>query len=137
VAYTIRRMDYYYATVPDRPGEAHELLSQLAALGVNLLALNAVPTGPESTQLTLFPEDPHVLVRAAESAKLPLDGPHHALLVRGDDELGALAKVHARLAQAGVDVYASTAVTDGRGHFGYILYIRPGEFDRAVTALEV
>ena len=55
MAYTIRRLDYFYATVPDRPWEAHELLSQLAGLGVNLLALTAVPTGPESTQLTLFP----------------------------------------------------------------------------------
>ncbi len=137
MAYNIRRLDYYYVTVPDRPGEAHELLSQLAALGVNLLALTAVPTGPDSTQLTLFPEDSHTLVRAAQSARLPLDGPHHALLVQGDDEMGVLARVHARLAQAGVNVYASTAVTDGRGHFGYIIYVRPGEFDTAVSALEV
>jgi hypothetical protein len=137
VGYSIRRLDYYYTTVPDRPGEAHELLSQLASLGVNLLALTAVPTGPESTQLTLFPEDPHKLVSAAQRARLSLDGPHHALMVQGDDELGALAKVHAKLAQAGVNVYASTAVTDGRGHFGYIIYVRPEEYDRAAKALEV
>jgi len=137
VGYSIRRLDYFYTTVPDRPGEAHELLSQLASLGVNLLALTAVPTGPESTQLTLFPEEPNRLLSAARSAGLPLDGPHHALLAQGDDELGALAKVHARLAEAGVNVYASTAVTDGRGHFGYIIYLRPEEYDRAAQALEV
>ncbi len=134
---TIRRLSYYYTTVPDQPGEAHELLSQLASLGVNLLAFTAVPVGPDNTQLTLFPEDAHKLVSAAQNAKLPLDGPHHALLVQGDDEMGALAKVHAKLAQVSVNVYASTAVTDGRGHYGYLIYVRPEEYDRAAKALEV
>ncbi len=134
---TIRRLSYYYATVPDQPGQAYDLLSQLASLGVNLLAFTAVPTGPESTQLTLFPEDAHRLVSAAQNARLALDGPHHALLVQGDDEMGALAKVHAKLAEVQVNVYASTAVTDGRGHYGYLIYVRPEEYDRAAKALEV
>jgi hypothetical protein len=34
-------------------------------------------------------------------------------------------------------VYASSCVTDGRGSFGYILYIRPDEYERAVRALQV
>ena len=43
-------------------------LSQLAAADVNLLAFNAVPIGPEYTQLVLFPEQPSKLVHAAERA---------------------------------------------------------------------
>ena len=59
-----------------------------------------------------FPEDPAKLVDSAKRAGLVLDGPHRALLVQGDDELGALTRVHAKLGQAQVNVYASSGVTD-------------------------
>jgi hypothetical protein len=57
--------------------------------------------------------------------------------VQGDDELGALASVHERLFEAGVDVYASTGVTDGRGSFGYVVYVREEQFERGAEALGV
>ncbi len=137
MAFTIRRVDYFYTTVKDQPGEAYHLLSQLATLGVNLLAITAIPIGPASTQLTLFPEDSHKLSSSAARAGLTLSGPQQALLVQGDDELGALSRVHAKLADAKVNVYASSGVTDGHGHFGYIIYMRPEEYVRATKALEV
>ena len=137
MAFRIRRLDYFYAQVTDVPGAAYELLSSLAGLGINLLAFTAIPIGPEDTQLTLFPEDPHKLTTAAHKAGLPLTGPHPALLVQGDDELGALAKVHSRLAEAEVNVYASMCVTDGSGGYGYVLYVRPEQYERARHALEV
>ncbi len=74
---------------------------------------------------------------AASKAGLALDGPHPALLVQGDDELGAFAGVHEKLYQASVNVYASTGVTDGRGSYGYVLYVRPDEYERAAAALKV
>ena len=137
MAHTIRRVDYFYAMIEDQPGEAYELLTQLASLGVNLLALTAVPLGPERAQLALFPEDARKMVEAARKAGFALDGPHRALLVQGDDELGALSKVHAKLHSAWVQVYASSGVTDGRGSYGYIIYVRPDEYDRAAQAMEV
>ena len=131
MAFTIRRADYYYTTIADEPGSGYALLGQLAQLGVNLLAFTGVPIGPGRTQLTLFPEDGARLQAAARQAGLALDGPHHALLVQGDDELGALAGIHERLSEARVNVFASSGVTDGRGSFGYVLYVRPEDFDRA------
>ena len=131
MAFTIRRADYFYASVRDELGAAYGLLSQLAELGVNLLAFTAVPSGPSLAQFALFPADPNKLLAEARSANLPLDGPYHALLVQGDDELGALASVHKRLADAGVDIYASSGVTDGRGAFGYVVYVREDQFERA------
>jgi hypothetical protein len=86
-------------------------------------------------QFALFPEHPSALVAEARSAGIELDGPHHALLVQGDDELGALANVHERLFSAGVDIYASAGVTDGRGSFGYVVYVREDQIERAVAAL--
>ncbi len=137
MAFTIRQANYFYATVNDPPEEADKLLSQLAELGINLLAFTAVPIGPMRTQFTIFPEDDAKMVNAARLAGLELDGPHPALLVQGDDELGALASVHGKLQLAGVDVYAASGIADGLGSFGYIVYVRPEEFDRAASALDL
>lgn len=136
MATNVRKVQYFYATVRGEPDEAFAVLTHLASQGVNLLALNSVPIGPDSTQFTLFPEEPARLGETARAAGLTLDGPHHALLVQGDDELGVLAKLHKRLHQSGVEVYASNAVTDGRGYFGYVLYVRATDAERAAAAIK-
>jgi len=66
---------------------------------------------------------------------LRLDGPHPALLVQGDDELGALAAIHRKLSDADIPVFSSSGVTDGSGRFGYVLHIRPDAVERAEAAL--
>jgi hypothetical protein len=132
---SVRRVDYFSTTVKDQLGEAYQLLTTLADLGINLLAFTAVPIGPLHTQLTIFPQDTGKLASEAQKDRLVLDGPHPALLVQGDDELGALAEFHRRLANARVNVYASTGVADGSGCFGYIIYVRPEDYDRAVESL--
>lgn len=137
MSFKIRRVDYFYITVKDQSGEAYKLLSQLAELGINLLAFSGVPMGPMRTQLTLFPEDNLRMKNAASKAGLELDGPHPALLVQGDDELGALADIHMRLYEANVNVYASSGVSDGAGSFGYVIYVRPDEYEVAAKALGV
>jgi len=135
MAFRIRRVDYFYSTVQDQPGEAYKLLSQLAEFGINLLAFTAVPVGPMRSQFTLFPEETQRLREAARKANLALDGPHPALLVQGGESLSELAEVHQKLYQAGVNVYASSGVTDGRGTYGYVVYVRPEQYERAASAL--
>ena len=137
MTFAIRPAEYYYANVHDELGAAYGVLSQLAERGVNLLAFTAVPAGPSLAQLALFPETPAKLVVEAQAAGLLLDGPHHALLVQGDDELGAFASVHERLLKVGIDIYASSGVIDGRGSFGYVMYVREDQFERAVEALDL
>jgi len=137
MAFRIRRVEYFTTTVQDRPGEAYKLLSQLADLGLNLVAFTAVPVGPQHAQLTIFPEDPLRMMDAARKARLVLDGPHPAFLVQGDDELGALARIHAKIYEANVNMYASSGVADGRGSFGYVIYVRPDDYERAATALGI
>ncbi|MBM3319611.1 MAG: hypothetical protein FJY73_02925 [Candidatus Eisenbacteria bacterium] len=133
----VRRIDYFHATVKDRPGEAFEILSRLRASGVNLLAFSAVPCGLGNTQLVLFPEDVQSLARAAADSDMVLIGPHRAFLVQGDDRLGAISEIHRKLFEASVNVYASNGVTDGKGGYGYIFYVKPEEFERAARALGV
>jgi predicted amino acid-binding ACT domain protein len=137
MAFKIRRVDYFYTTVKDQPGEAYKLLSLLASLGINLLAVTAVPYGPMLTQLTLFPEDAGRLRTEAPKAGFKLEGPQPAFLVQGDDKLGALADVHMKLYEANVNVFASSGVTDGRGSYGYIIYVGPDDYEKAVAALNV
>ncbi len=135
--FTIQQVEYFFTTVKDQPGEAYNLLSLLEELGVNQLAFTAVPVGPNSTQLSVFPEDSAQFINEARKSGMTLDGPHKALLVQGDDELGALAGIHLKLYKANINVYASSGVADGKGSFGYLIYVKPEDFDRAVEALEL
>jgi hypothetical protein len=137
MAFHVRRIDYFSTTVRDDPTEAYKLLSALAHLGVSLLAFTAVPIGPLHTQLTIFPEDSAKLADEAKKDRIVLDGPHPALLVQGDDELGALAELHMKLMSANVNVYAATGIADGRGSFGYVIYVRPEQYALAVAALSL
>ena len=137
MAFTLNRVEYFYANVRDELGAAYRVLSALAERGVNLLAFTAVPSGPTLAQFALFPEDPTLLKAEAKAAGIDLDGPYHAFLVQGDDELGGLANVHKQLFEARVDIYASTGVIDGRGSFGYIVYVREDQFEQAAGALGV
>ncbi|MFM2096381.1 MAG: hypothetical protein RIS70_3505 [Planctomycetota bacterium] len=135
--FQIQRANYYYVTVRDEPGEAYKLLSILAERGVNLVAFTAVPIGPTTTQLSVFPEDAQLFETEAKHCGLLAHGPNTAFLVQGDDALGELAKVHMLLYAAKINVYASSGVADGTGSFGYLIYVRPEDFEAAATALGI
>lgn len=137
MGFKIRRVDYFYVTVKDQPGEAYKVLSLLASVGINLLAITAVPFGPMNTQLTIFPEDSAKLRNEAQKSGLKLEGPQPAFLVQGDDQLGALIGVHMKLYEANVNVYASSGVSDDKGSYGYVIYVQPDDYERAAAALDV
>jgi hypothetical protein len=137
MATKIKKVDYYYCSVEDQPGESYKLLSFLAGVGVNLMAFTCIPIGPLRTQFTLFPEDSAKLVSEAKKANLHIDGPNPAFLILGDDEIGALVDIHQKLFEAKVNVYSSNAVTDGRGGFGYVLYVNADQYKRATEVLEL
>lgn len=137
MANKIRKTEYFYCTVEDQPGESYKLLSLLADVGVNLLAFTAVPSGLIHTQFTLFPEDSDMLKAEAKKASLIIHGPVPALLVQGDDQLGALTEIHKKLYDYGVNVVSSTAVSDGKGGYGYIIYLRTEQFNAAAAALNI
>lgn len=132
MAFRTHAVDYFYITVDTAPGEGYR---QLAELGVNLVAITAIPFGPARTQLTVFPKNTSALLEAADRSGLAVDGPHPAILVQGDDEVGALAVIHEKLRAASVTPYASTGVADGRGGYGYIIYVHPDEHAMAMATL--
>lgn len=137
MTYKIRKLNYYYAITQDKPGEAHKILSILANVGVNQLAFNVMQMGPERSQITFFPEDESLLVRVAKNAGLNLDGPYNAILVQGTDEMGALVEIHEKLYSANINIASSTAIADGSGSYGYLIYVRPDDYDKAAEALSI
>jgi hypothetical protein len=133
----VRLVRYYHTTVKDRPGEGCRILKELADNGVNLLAFSAVPIGPGTSQLMLFPEEDDLLLRAAEATGISLENPQHAFLIQGEDHLGALAAVHHAFADAHVNIFASNGVAGGCGGYGCVIYVRPEDVEAAAAALGV
>src|SRR5262249_62403549 len=127
----VRTAPYYYTRGKENLDKAYQLLEKLAAEDVNLLAFSAVPYGTDM----IFPESPMGLLRVAKQLGWQLTGPQHAILVQGDDSLGALADIHRQLRDAQVDIYASTGVTDGHGHYGYVIYVKEEDSSIAEMAL--
>jgi len=135
MAETIKKAEYYYAIVEDKPGEARKLLEFCSARGVSLTNLTAFPAGEGKAQIDFFPEDVEMLKMAAEEAGIPLIGPKKAFMIQGDDRIGVLIEYHLRLAGAGINVYAANGTNDGRGGFGYVIWVRPEDYDKAAEAL--
>jgi hypothetical protein len=134
---SVRTLEYFYIRVEHQPGRAYELLQTLAAEEVNLLAFSAVPYGANRVELTIFPDHSERLLRAATKHGWALSSAQHACLIQGDDQLGALAEIQKKLIDAGVSIYASSGITDGEGHFGYVIYFKEGDHILAQRALEV
>jgi prephenate dehydratase len=134
MADTIRRVTYYYTTIPDKPGEGTRLLETLRSAGVNLLALHAFPSARKA-QVDFVPSDASVFTAAAKGAKIKLSKPKTAFLIDGDDRVGALAGILARLGSAKINVTAVTGVCAGMGRYGAILWVKPAAVNKAAAAL--
>jgi hypothetical protein len=132
---TVRRVEYVYVTVPDTPGEGDRILGVLRESGVNLLAYLGFPLGGGQSQIDLVPENPQSLREAAAGAGITLSESKHALLVQGDDRVGAVADTTARLAEANVNVTAAAATAAGEERYGMILWVARADFERAADAL--
>lgn len=135
MSYTVHSVECFFLEVRDDVEAASRVLTELEGLGVDLVAFAAIPNASSAVQFMIVPEDPGKLAAEAARDRLQLEGPRPALLVRGDDHLAALASVHRRLFAAHVDVYASSGVSDERGTFGYMIYVREGQFATAVETL--
>ena len=135
MTFSVRTVEYFYTRVEEEPSRAYDFLARLASEEINLLAFSAVPFGPNHIELTIFPDRSDEFQHVAAKLGWTLIGPQHACLVQGDDHLGALAEIHRRLLDSGVSIYASTGVTDGEGHYGYVIYVKEEDHQAAARAL--
>ena len=130
----IKRVDYFYTTVPDKPGEGARILTALQAAGVNLIGISAFPHGARRSQLDLIPEDTAAFTRAARAAKLKLSTKKSGFLIQGEDRPGAVADAVARLAEAGVNVKSVQIFCAGAGRYGGMLWVETADLRKAGKA---
>lgn len=135
MADTVRRVEYYYVTVPDTAGEGDRILSALKERGVNLLAYLGFPAGGGKSQVDLVPEDPASFRQAAERAGLTLSEAKRAFLIQGDDRVGAVTDTTAKLAEANINITAAAATSAGSARYGMILWVAPADYERAARVL--
>src|SRR5258708_1683945 len=135
MALTVRNAEYFYVRTEDSRERAYELLANLALEEVSLLAFSAVPFGPNHVELTIFPDRSDTFLQLAKKLGWVVAGPQHAFLVQGDDHLGTIADIQRMLFEADVEIYASSGITDGSGHFGYVIYFKEADHERAARAL--
>jgi hypothetical protein len=135
MALNVRNTEYFYVRIENTRESAYELLAQLASEEVSLLAFSAVPFGPNYVELTIFPDRSDTFIQLAKKLGWVVAGPQHAFLVQGDDRLGALADIQRMLLEREVEIYTSTGVTDGSGRFGYVIYFKEEDHERAARAL--
>jgi len=131
---SVRKVDYFYVTVPNTAGQGSAILSGLAAEGVNLLAFSGFPSGKRA-QLDLVPEDSAALKRAAKKMKLKLSARKSGFLVQGDDRVGAMTSILDKLAKAKISVTACDAVSAGEGRFGAIFWVQSAAAAKAGKAV--
>ena len=134
MADTIQRVQYFYSEVADKPGKGAELLSRLQEAGVNLMAFSGFPKGKRA-QIDFIPADPVAFKTIAKKAKLKLVGPKAGFLIQGEDRVGALTEVLAKLTDAKINVTACDAVAAGAGRYGAILWVKPRDVQKATKVL--
>jgi len=132
----VRRIEYYYAVVPNRTGAGAKVFNALKTGGVNLIAVNGFPRCMRRAQLDFVPSDRGALVAAAQKAGVKLVGPKIAFMIQGEDRIGAGADVLGKLEKAQISVTAMQAIATGAG-YGAILWVKPHDVDKTAQALGI
>ncbi|MGD8278996.1 MAG: hypothetical protein PVH00_13255 [Gemmatimonadota bacterium] len=132
----VRKISYVHLSMPNRAGRGARTLEALKEAGVNLIALHAFPGKPRMTQVDLVPENMTALRRAARQNDWKLSKVKRGFLVQGDDRVGAAHRHLDRLAEAGINIIADTALAAGKGRYAMILWVNPKDYARAARVLK-
>ncbi len=130
----IQKVRYFYTEVPDKPGEGARLLQALRDEGVNLLAFSAFPKGRRA-QVDFIPADATAFRAAMKKAKVKLVGPKTGFLIQGEDRVGAVCDIVAKLAEAKINITALDAVAAGAGQYGALLWVKPADVNKAARII--
>ena len=131
----VRKVQYAYVMVPNRPGRGAALLAGLREAGVNLLAYSGFPASGGKAQIDLVTDDVAGLRRVAKKGGWKLSALKKGFLVQGDDRIGTVHRHLAKLGSAKVNVVAADAVAAGKGRYGMILWVKDKDYVRAARAL--
>jgi len=132
---SIRKASYYSMKLPQRPGAGAQLLAQLKAAKVNLLAFTGFPASG-GAQVDFIPQDNAKFTKAARKAKLKLSARKTVFLMQGNDKVGALTQALGKLAKARINLVSLQAVTAGKRRFGAMFWVKAKDVARASRALK-
>ncbi|MGD8895104.1 MAG: hypothetical protein PVJ73_03625 [Acidobacteriota bacterium] len=134
MADSVRKVQYGYVKVPNRPGQAARMLAELKNEGVDLVAFSGFPA-KKGAQVDLVTRDMSGLKRVARKNGWKLSATKKGFLVQGADRIGAVQRHLSKLADKKVNVVAADAVAAGKGRYGMILWVRPKVYAKAARAL--
>jgi len=137
MAFNILQVESYNITVPGQISDASNLISRIAAAGVDFHAFKATPLESDRTQFTFFAKDSSKMTEGAKKAGLKLEGPYPALLIKGDEKAGALADIYDKLSKAGIQVDKASGIADINAGYGVLLYLKREDCDKAMTVLKL
>lgn len=135
MAHRVRKVNYCYVTVPSRAGQGVNILGELKAAGVNLLAFSGFPTKKGKAQLDLIAINMSPIKRVAKNNGWRLSKVKKGFLAQGNDEIGAAHRHFEKLAEQKINVTAADAVAAGGGRYGMIFWVKPKDYSRAAKAL--
>ena len=130
----IRKAEYYKLETPDKPGEGARVLKVLRDAKVSLVAFTAFPRG-RKTQMDFVPRNGAAFRKAMKRAGLRVSAKKTVFLIQGSDRVGAIHKVMDMLGKAGINATAIDAVTDGKGHYGALLWVKAADVRKAAKVL--
>jgi prephenate dehydratase len=130
----IRKVDYFYTKITDRPGTGGKALKALKKHKVGLLALTAFPT-VGGTQMDFVPDDSRRFLAAVKALGWNVSQKKSGFLVQGKDKTGALIGVMSKLGKSGINVTAITAVTGGKRRFGALFWVKAANLAKAARVL--
>ena len=131
----VRRVNYCYLTVPNRPGHTARVMRELKEAGVNLLAFSAFPGKGGKSQLDVVTEKLGEVRSVARKNGGRLSKIKKGFLVQGTDKVGAVSRHIQKLGDKKINVTAADAVAAGKGRYGMILWVKPKDYARAARAL--
>ena len=134
MATTIRKAVYFSLHTANRAGQGARMLKALRDEDVDLLAFTGFPNAGRA-QVDFIPVDTGKFLRAARKLGLKVGKRKTVFIAQGDDKPGAIAAICGKLAQAGINMVAMDAVAAGKGRYGAIFWVKPGDVGRASRVL--
>ena len=129
----IKRITVSSVDIADKPGSLHKFLSEAAAANVDFYCLAAFSAGGGKGRIYLSPKVDPVFQEFTKKAKIKTKTAA-GFLISGSDKVGAAANALQKLAKAGINGLAGTAmVCDGQYHM--LIVVDADDADAAEKAL--
>lgn len=133
----VERVDYWVASLPDRPGELASVLGILRDANANLLSIVARRDPGEDGKALVYvsPLESDHEIRAATQVGFNVAHSLHGVRVIGRDGPGIAAQLTQRLADAGINLSGLSVSVIGLRFAAYFALDTQADADRAIEIL--